>query len=444
MRVKLTFFIFICSNIIQAQNFIHRNTGEKLTFIEIQRQFEAWKESKDLKNIKHWKYFKRWQNDMQFKTDGSGELADPAIFINEAVNFATHKNQKSTEKFSLTDWTPTGPFNLPDNLTGYMQNGIGRINCITFHPTDSATFFVGVAQGGVWKTTNNGLSWTPLTDQLPIERISDIAIDPSNTNIMYIAVCDFEYIDVALNIDGRKRNTHYGLGVYKTIDGGLTWNPTGLTFQLTDGDASLIRKVLINPSNSNKLLACGVNGMYASDDAGSTWSKNLDSLFWDLVQDPINPNTIYATTGWLAASNYGSAGVYKSLDFGATWTMLPCNIPATGSVQRLKIAIAPSDNNYIYIAAVDQNEGAYGIYKSTDAGNNWTFINSGINMLEGGDGSSPGGQGTYDLGFSINKTNQNIVYIGGVNIWASTDGALSFNPVSHWTLNYGATIHGDI
>ena len=437
------FLLFLCNSI--AQDFIKKTEGVPLTLTEMQRQFEIWRNNTDLKNAKHWKYYKRWENDMQFKTDGSGELSDPAIFIDEAVKFSNLKKSKSeTPQFSLTAWTPTGPYNLPGNLTGYMQNGIGRINCIAFHPTIASTYYVGVAQGGVWKTTNNGVSWTPLTDNLPIDRISDIAIDPTNPDNIYISVCDFEYIDVALNLDARKRNTHYGLGVYKTTDGGINWTATGLSFQLTDGDASLIRKIIVNSTDGNQLVACGVSGMFTSMDAGATWNKSMDSLFWDLAQDPVNPNTLYASTGWLATSNQGSAGIYKSIDFGVTWTMLSTGIPSTGVVQRLKIAIAPSDNNCIYAAAVDAFDGSYGIYKSIDAGVSWNLIDPGLNMLEGNNGTGQGGQGTYDLGFTVNRSNKDIVYIGGVNIWESTDGATTFNPVSHWTLYYGPTLHGDI
>ncbi len=449
MKSIKQFFLFsllsMVVNILSAQPFIKKQAGKALTFVEMQRQFSDFKKTHDLSKTKHWKYYKRWENEMQFKTNGHGELADPAIFINEAVKVANQKNANPpSSSFMAGTWSPFGPYNLPGNLTGYMQNGIGRINCIAFHPTIATTYFVGVAQGGLWKTTNDGLSWTPLTDNLPIERISDIVIDPADVNTMYISVCDFEYIDVALNIDGRKRNTHYGLGVYKTTDGGLTWNPTGLSFQLTDGDASLIRKILINPSNSNNLVACGVSGMYTSANAGTTWTQVMDSLCWDLVQDPVLPNTIYATSGWLGGSGQGFAAVYKSTNFGTTWTMLPTGIPGTGVVQRVKLAIAPTDNTCIYAMTVDAGEGSYGIYKSTNAGVSWSYINPGVNMLEGGDGTSGGGQGTYDLGFTVNRSNKNIVYVGGVNVWASTDGANTFDPVSHWTLFYGPTLHGDI
>ena len=445
IKATLTILLFTCSiTLINAQVFLKNKSGEKPSFKQMQIQFDDWAKHTDLKKTKHWKYFKRWEHELSMHTDGKGNPGSSAIYIDAAVKAANEKSAHHTEKFLTSAWSPVGPYTLPGNETGYADNGIGRINCIAFHPTDPNTYFVGVAQGGVWKTTNNGVNWTPLTDNLPIERISDIAIDPNNPSTMYISVCDFEYIDWGLHGAGAERNTHFGLGVYKTTDGGLTWNPTALTFQLTNGEASLIRKVIVNPANSNQLVACGVSGMYTSLNGGTTWNHSLDSLFWDLVQDPVNPSTLYAATGWLFYANIGSAGIYKSIDFGATWTMLNTGIPATGAVQRIKLAIAHADNNYIYALCVDNQEGMYGIYKSIDAGGTWTFSNPGVNILEAGTGTATGGQATYDLALMVNANDKNSVYAGGVNMWGSTDGAQTFNPINYWTLQYGASIHGDI
>lgn len=429
--------------ILVGQSFITNTTNRALTFNELKLQFSQYKKANDLTNQKHWKSYKRWEQEMELHTNTKGEPAGFDDYIEASIEMSNFKQQLAKKNASAS-WTPFGPNVLPTNLTGYMENGIGRINCITFHPTDANTFYVGVAQGGVWKTTNNGVNWTPLTDNLPITRISDITINPTNPNEMYISVCDFEYIGVSLHLNGRKRNTHYGLGVYKTTDGGVTWNPTGLTYALTNGDESLIRKILINPSNTNDIVACGVNGMYKSLDAGTTWVKKLDSLFWDMHQDPSNPAIIYASTGWVLTSNIGNAGVYKSTDFGNTWTMLPTAMPLTGIIQRVKLAIAPSNNNIIYALCVDIDGGLHGIYKTINAGLSWTFIPPTDNILEGGTGGGTGGQGNYDLGFVVDFTNPNKLYVGGVNIWGSTNGGTTFNPIAHWTTSYGPTLHGDI
>ena len=444
MKTCITILIGIISiNYLSAQTFYKNTTNRALSFKELKTQFNEFKKSTDLSTQKYWKSYKRWEQEMELHTNAKGEPAGFDEYINATIAMANYKQQQ-TQANASASWSPFGPNVLPNNLTGYMENGIGRINCITFHPTNPNTFFVGVAQGGVWKTTNNGVSWTPLTDNLPITRISDITINPTNPNEMYISVCDFEYIGISLHLNGRKRNTHYGLGVYKTTDGGLTWNPTGLTYNLTNGDASLIRKVLINPANTNDLVACGVSGMYKSTNGGTTWVKKLDSLFWDMHQDPSNPAVLYASTGWIMTSNIGNAGVYKSTDFGNTWTMLTTNMPLTNNIQRVKLAIAPSNTNYIYALCVDVNGGLFGIYKSINAGLSWTFISPTNNILEGGTGGNTGGQGNYDLGFIVDFSDPNKVYTGGVNLWGSIDGANNFNPISHWTTQYGPTLHGDI
>ncbi|MDP3558235.1 MAG: T9SS type A sorting domain-containing protein [Bacteroidota bacterium] len=443
MKIYISLFLISTVCFLSGQNFSKNTTGRALTFKEVQKQFDDFKKNNDLSKTKHWKNFKRWEYETEFHTNTNGEPSGFADYISAATEMANSKQQKESSKASSV-WSPSGPNVLPNNLTGYMENGIGRINCIAFHPTNSNTYFVGVAQGGVWKTTNNGVSWTPLTDNLPITRISDISIDPSNPNTMYISVCDFAYIGVSLTLNGRKRHSHYGMGVYKTTDGGLNWAPTGLTFQLTNGDASLIRKIIVNPANGNEVVACGVSGMYKSINGGTSWVKKLDSLFWDLQQDPANPNILYGATGWVLNSNIGNAGVYKSTDFGNTWAMLNTTMPLTGAIQRVKLAIAPSDPNYIYAICVNNSSGLYGFYKSINAGASWTFVPPNLNILESGQGNNSGGQGNYDLGFLVHPTNKNTVYVGGVNLWGSTDGALNFNPISHWTLNYGATLHGDI
>lgn len=442
---KILYFtlLSISLNLLNAQSFFKNTQPRALTFKEMQLQFADFKKQNDLTKVKGWKNFKRWENEMQLHTNTQGEPSHFDTYVNEVTAAANYKSQLMSSG-APSVWAPTGPNVLPNNLTGYMENGIGRINCIAFHPTNSNTYFVGVAQGGLWKTTNDGASWTPLTDNLPITRISDISIDPANPNTMYISVCDFEYIGFGLFLNGRKRNTHYGIGVYKTTDGGTTWTPTGLTYQLTNGDESLIRKILVNPTNSNELLACGVNGMHKSTNGGTTWTKQLDSLFWDMVQDPVNPNVVYAATGWVMNSNQGDAAIYKSTNFGNTWTKLNTGIPSTGTVQRVKLAIAPSDNNYIYALCVDTQNGLYGFYKSTNAGGNWTYIAPALNVLDAYTGTGPGGQGNYDLGLLVHPTQKNTMYVGGVNLWGSTDGAVTFDPIAHWTTSYGPTIHGDI
>ncbi len=430
---------------LNAQDFLSSQSVEpEVSFRQMQREFNEWKQSHDLNTVKYWKYFKRLEADLQLHTQAKGEPEDAKEYVDILLHQAAMKAGSAYQRSSSGNWFPVGPTIVPDNLTGYMENGIGRINCIAFHPTDPGTFYVGIAQGGLWKTTNNGNSYTPLTDQLPITRISDIAINPLNPDEMYISVCDFEYIGFGLFLNGRKRHTHYGIGVYKTSDGGISWTATGLSFQLTDGDVSLIRKIIIHPLQTNEVIACGVNGMYKSSNSGNSWVQVMDSLFWDLIQDPDTPSTLYAATGWVMTANTGSAAIYKSTDFGSTWNLLNTGIPLRGVVQRVKLAQSRSNTNRIYALTVDINGGLHALYRSNDAGNTWNLQYNSLNLLEHGDGSGTGGQGNYDLGFLVHPSNPNKVYVGGVNLWASHDGGVSFDPAGHWTTSYGPSFHADI
>jgi photosystem II stability/assembly factor-like uncharacterized protein len=407
---------------------------EANSFVEMQRQFDQFKKTHNLDQEKGWKYYKRWEQEALMHTKPNGELEDPAIVNAEYIRVVNENNALKSRGVQTANWMPEGPNSVEPQfeLSNY---GIGRINCIAYHPTNPAIYWVGVAQGGVWKTTDNGVTWTALTDNLPIIRISDIAVNPNNVNEIYISVGDFEYIGFGLKTNGRKRNTHYGLGVYKTLDGGLTWQPTGLSFNLNSFDASLTRKVIIHPTLNNKLVAATTNGMYTSVNSGATWTKILDSLFWDLISDPNNPNVLYAATGYVKNSNTGYASIMKSIDFGQTWTQLSAGIAPYG-VQRIKLCVAPSNSNIIYALAVDLFGSMEGLYKSSNAGQTWTLKYNTANLLYGS-------QGTYDLVLMVPPLDSNYVYAGGISIYGSDNGGNSFSDVSNGYVSGGADIHVD-
>jgi photosystem II stability/assembly factor-like uncharacterized protein len=436
----ICFSITILYNPLKAQNFHASKIEADGALKSLQKQLYDWADTADVAKAHYWKYIKRWENELSKRTASDGEPGD----ARELINYKQQRsNAKSSSAFSA-DWYPVGPDFIPDNYTYYLENGIGRINCMAFHPTDAQTFYVGVAQGGLWKTTNGGQSWIPLTDELPITRISAIAIDPINPDVIYISLCDFEYIGFGLELNDRKRYPHYGLGVFKSTDGGLSWVQTSLNYDLTDYDASLIREIKIHPENTNTLVACGTSGMFRSEDAGANWTAVLDTLFWDLVSDPSDADVLYAASGWVNSSNAGYAAIYKSNDFGQSWTLLPTGIPPQGQVQRIKLSVSESNPNFIYALAVDVFGGLYTIYKSTNGGNTWQEMPQELNVLDGFEGFDVGGQGTYDLVLHVDRFNPDKIYVGGINLWMSNDGAASFNPVSHWTIYYGETIHADM
>lgn len=395
---------------------------------------DSLKSQPNFQELKGWKYLARHIEYHRKRLNSDGSPGDFSAFnklLTNRSNIAKARNQSG--------WTPAGPF-----YPATFENLMGRINCIEFHPTDTNTFFIGVAQGGIWKTVDGGVNWTPLDNGLPILRVSDIEIDPSNPQVIYASLGDIAYAAVGLDLDGRKRHTHYGLGVYKSTDGGLSWSPTGLSFTQQLRDMSLTRRVFVHPANSNKLLAAGFHGVWTSSDAGANWTQITDTLVWDIEMNPNKPNELYASLAYLPNLNRGGAGIMKSTDFGQTWTQINSGIPSYQAL-RVELAYAPSHDSTVYAVACNNSSGLLGVFKTNDAGTSWTMSYDSLNLLHWYEGTGTGGQGFYDLTIAVDKDNKDEVYVGGVNLWKSSDGANSFNPVTYWGDLYTfESIHADL
>ncbi len=443
LSLLLVFFTFLD---VYPQSITHEGKRSEQTAQEMIYEYDQQVQSGQLSDQKGWKAYGRWVEFMRERLGPDGEPADPAIFLEQANIVANEKAQASRLKTGQA-WSPVGPFEMPGTYSSSPIFGMGRINCISFHPTDPQIYWIGVAQGGVWKTTDGGESYIPLTDDLPILRVSDIAVDPNDPDIIYLSVCDYAYIGVALNTDQRKRHTHYGLGVYKTTNGGNTWEPTGLSFSQSELDVTLIRRVLISPDDSNHLLAAGVNGMYKSTDGGDAWTRIREDLFWDIEQDFTNGNTIYATTGHVWTMSRGQASLIKSEDFGETWTELNPDFPGDQSISRVEIGLTPETPDYIYLVAADPDGGFFGFYRSTDGGSSWEtrkHHSEGQNILHWYQSASgAGGQGWYDLAILVDPKDKERVFVGGINMWGSEDGGQNWEMCSYWVMSNGFTLHAD-
>jgi photosystem II stability/assembly factor-like uncharacterized protein len=410
------------------------------SFKDAMTAFDQWASVPANLDQKGWKAYGRFMEFNRSRLNPDGNPADPAVFLSEAVKVQSDKAMQAKLKTGM-GWSPVGPDQRPPSVENNSSHGMGRINCIAFHPTDPQIYWIGVAQGGVWKTTNGGESYLPLTDDLPILRVSDIAVNPKNPDNMFIAVCDYAYIGVALNTDSRKRHTHYGLGVYRTDDGGVTWAPTGLTFKQEDLDGSLIRRVLFHPTDPGTLIAAGVSGIFKSVDDGANWSKVNSDVIWDIEQDFNNGMVIYATTGTIRSFGGGSAKLLKSTDFGQTWVVKNTNWPTDLSIGRTEIGLTPQNSDYIYIVAANPSGSFYGFYRSTDGGETWTARNT---MAANGRNLLDASQGWYDLAILVDPRDKERIYLGGLNMNASSDGGVNWEAVSFWVFSDdNFTLHAD-
>ncbi|MEL6721139.1 MAG: hypothetical protein AAFP82_20730, partial [Bacteroidota bacterium] len=179
--MKHQFFLLIIQLLLlspftNAQDFLPDQRIHNSEMKDLEYSFHEWSIQNDLDNAKGWKWYARWLEEQAVRVNNEGNLSDQAALFEAAIQKMTLEQNLVIQR--SPNWMPAGPNDYARIVTSYIIRGMGRINCITFHPTDANTFWVGVAQGGIWKTTNGGLTWMPLDNGLPILRISDIAINP--------------------------------------------------------------------------------------------------------------------------------------------------------------------------------------------------------------------------------------------------------------------------
>lgn len=393
------------------QNIPENVNASEPTFQEIQQAFNQYWETHD-PNVKGsgYKPFKRWEYIWENEVDENGYLPTAADQWNAWQNIVASQSQNNAVQTDLSNWQPLGP--VSHTNTGSWSSGQARINAIIVDPNNSSTWYIGTPAGGLWKSTNSGNTWTTLTDNLPQIGVSGIAIDFSDSNTIYIATGDDDAGDTQ------------SAGVFKSTDGGLTWNQTGLNPSNTP---SSMNDIYINPSNSNMLWVATNQGVYRTTDGGANWTNVLSGNIKDIKLKPSDPSTLYAVT---------PNTFYKSTNSGASFPSTASGLP--GGSGRLVIDITPANANYVYVLAVDTGYAYQGVYRSTNSGNSFTARNTGGPM----GGCS---QGWYDLAFGVSTTDANQVYIGCLNVWRSTNGASSFTEINSWSNPSGPRYtHADI
>lgn len=401
-----------------SMNWVQMMQDPNANFYDVQNAFNAYWNGRAYQKGKGYKQFKRWAAYMEPRVYPSGDMKLPSKSYEMFKEWELeHPEEALTNKAPGSVWTSLGPVGAPN------YGGAGRLNFLRFDPTNTNTLYVGAPDGGLWKSTNGGTSWTTNTDQLTVIGCSDIAIDPTNTQIMFLATGDGEAGD------------SYSTGVLKSTDGGATWNTTGLNWTVSQGRQ--ISKLLMNPSNSAILIAATSNGIYRTTDSGATWTQVQNSAsFKDMEFKPGDPNTMYAV----------GSSLYKSTNNGATWTQITSGLPTTG-VERMSLAVTAANSAYVYIlAGRSSDQGLLGVYRSTDSGATFSTVKgpTSPNLLGwNSSGGDSGGQAFYDLTIAASPTNANTVIVGGVNLWKSTDGGTSWAIIGQWSGSGAPYVHAD-
>ncbi|WP_461128812.1 WD40/YVTN/BNR-like repeat-containing protein [Spirosoma aerophilum] len=297
----------------------------------------------------------------------------------------------------------------------------GRTVGATGVPQQPNVFYIGVNNGGVWKTTDYGRTWVPIFDDQSTGSIGDVAVAPSNPNVVYVA-----------SGEGLQRpDLSVGNGMYKSTDAGKTWSFLGLK------DGQQIGGISIDPTNENRVFAAvlghpyGPNterGVYRTVDGGKNWERVLykdeNTGAVQVTIDPKNPNIVYADL-WAARQGPWEnrqwqgpeSGLFKSTDGGTTWQKLTTGLPTVEQgLGRIGFCIAPGEPNRLY-ATVDAPE-LGGVYRSDNGGQSWTRINNDQRLW---------GRGSDFAEVKAHPTNPDIVFIADVSAWKSNDGGKTWN-----------------
>jgi photosystem II stability/assembly factor-like uncharacterized protein len=346
------------------------------------------------------------------RTSNGKDIPNGKLYTEWLKEQAKYENNNAN---SNSNWIALGPINTPIVLSNGKKRGNGRVNCIAFDPLDVDVIWIGSPGGGLWKSNDGGVNWSTNSDNLPVIGVSNIAINPVNPQEMYITTGDAHASDT------------YSIGILKSINGGVDWDTTGMQWEITDN--KMVNKVIINPNYTDSLYAVTDNNIMISADGGQTWVKALDNngsiligRFRDIEFKPNNSNIIYAVK-----QTNGSSQVFKSTDGGSTFTSTSNGI---GSVNKNRplLAVTPANPNVVYVLFCENDYSYHGIYKSSDSGDNWVLQSDSPNILgRDTDGTSTGGQSWYDLSLGVSTEDEDHLYVGGINLWESNDGGLSWN-----------------
>ncbi len=423
MKNLLLILIFLSSSAIYAQfnqdapwmesiNTKQAKSTRPITFKEIVDAFDDYWETRN-PNVRGsgYKPFKRWENHWKNYVKEDGTLPSAAEIWQATID----AKQAKSSAADLSNWISLGPSDFANRSTSYLN--IGRVNAICVDPNNPNIYYAGAPAGGIWKSTDSGLTWEPKGDFLPQIGVSGIAVDYNNSNIIYIATGDDDAGDTS------------SVGVLKSIDGGLTWNATGLNIA---NSPSSMNDIYISSTNPNTLWVATNNGVFITTDGGTNWSNTNNTAglnIKDIKIKPGNTNTIYAVT---------PKAFYVSNNGGASFSLSGSGLPASSS--RLVLEVTPANPNAVFVLSADNSYEFQGLYKSTNSGSSFT-AQSTKSTIGNIFGSS---QTWYDMALAVSTTNENEIYTGVLDINKSTNGGSSFSKINTWYIRNVAYTHADI
>ena len=327
--------------------------------------------------------------------------------------------------FSLVAQSPTIDTTLYDALRWRLIGPFrgGRSTAVAGHADQPLTYYLGTTGGGVFKTTDGGIAWAPVTDSTRMAgSIGAIAVAPSDPNVVYVGTGE----------SPPRGNVSPGNGVYRSTDGGRSWRPAGLT------DAGQIGAIMVHPGNPDHVFVAVLGhifgpseqrGVFRSMDGGTTWQRVLfrdaNTGAIDLMMDPTNPRVLYAAlwqarrSPWTFESGGPGSGLFKSTDGGDTWTELTRNdgLPDSGVVGKIGVAISPARPDRVW-AIVEHDEG--GVFRSDDGGRTWQRLNDERRLRQ---------RAWYYTHVHADPKDPETVYVLNTGFYRSVDGGRTYTPI---------------
>ncbi len=406
MRLPTTLLLTFALSALHAQSWVDLMLDPATDLHTVKQAFDSAWDGRAYEKGKGWKQFQRWYWFMDQRTWPSGQRLDPAVYVEAAAEVSVARRRNAGQR-DATVWEPLGP-TLWNSIS--YNPGNGRVNTVAIAPSDPSIVYAGTPAAGLWKSTNGGNGWSPLYTDLPSMGISGIAVHPISPDTVYIATGDGDGGDT------------YSAGVLKSSDGGLSWNSTGLNW--TIGQARNTRSLRMHPLNPRRLMCATTNGLFRTMNGGTTWSVALPGSFFDVEFRPGDSLVTYACTDRF----------YRSGANGISFSVVTNGLPSSDQVGRMAISISPADPELVYVLCSRQDDQSFlGLYRSTDGGTSFELRSNSPNLFGyAEDGEDSGGQAWYDMALTVDPNDPQTLYVGGVNVWKSSDGGSSWTIKSHW------------
>jgi photosystem II stability/assembly factor-like uncharacterized protein len=347
-----------------------------------------------------------------------------AAFINAYLRLKEIKLNKALKTESNDQWRAIGPHN-----TG------GRTIALAFNPQNPNTLYAGSASGGLWRSYTGGVgvnAWEYVSTGVPVLGVSSIAFAPNDSNTIYIGTGEvYNYNGAGVGAAYRNLRGTYGVGILKTTDGGQTWSKS---LDWTYNSQRGIWSVKVNPLNPNTVFASTTEGVYRSYNSGTSWQQvNTIIMGTDLEINPVDTNIVISSHGNFASNGFG---IYRSSDGGNSWNHITAGLP-TYYEGKILLDIYNADPNILFASigdGFDVGGGASWLCKSTDAGLSWTIVNQ-TNYSKH--------QGWFSHDVAIDQSNPENLIVIGIEIWKSTNGGTTITQKSSGGVQLGRPAIGD-